>query len=1441
MERQSAPCIEDGAEVFAAGSAVVLVRRVDGTRGRAKYEVKVKRADDCSVVDIVPEVSSLTSKEVAKLLKKAGLTPGEIDEYVKWARRLMSGPSKDEVAVLFREVVKAAEETLSGRLDSPYLDLLIPKRDKETLTDCKPSECWQSANATAVVPAKIDGRFGILDFDSEEALEEAASLGFDPNRHMHILAGPAVDAVLTPEGKWRTPDGKVLDSVPRKLHVPVYIPEGCKHNLTAPGFELKCLGEINIAGRHPSGAEYEFVDGELLEVSYKRLKEFAEELSGLEEFALPECKTTRRVDLDKLTELFSRIYSAAQAAGYSRHDALYDLGILCRLACVPKEDAEEVARRVYGTAGGESQTLSQRLSHIERAYRASREGRPKLRSPNKIYETWLKIDAAAAEEIFKLLDVEVDRVLARECVAEYEIDHEEYGKMKHCSTFVTAEIRSGQMVVAIEHVAYKFEKRNGEEMLHAYTNWNIIYRGPRPKKVLDVVRGTWFFEIGGFYGTSLEQVVEKLRRPGAGVKVYINKRYIDEIVAIMNIAAKEEKAALTVGILPAERGAVLVDDYGVLDTGPSLEEAVADLDKALRSVLAAYPEANHDAALATVGYVLGLNAAPVWWFHKPNAEVPLPIIYGASGLGKSELMRRVVEPAVVGIEFKKRVWELRERIADETLYDFFIPEEVRKFVEYTTAEQLRNDLDTNTLVLILDEQKPGNPRSPKASAKIFGKFWLQVATAEWGRRLAQHAAKYGGGFGYKFFRLRAFAIVTNYSPDEWKKAGLADAVSAEDAIDRRIFEIPWEDVKLDKSKLKLIYTPRYSVLKALEVVINKHFNELMAQAWFPEFVVALWRKVIEDFEPKLGRLEGIRRMVEALERLAQYNLERNKLRDPVVAAWEELRRNALTYLREVAKVVDLSPAKLVAKVVEYAAELGLVFRKPRWADEIDKVRADFCRALAKAVDVPGYDCGEFVSKEIEDYKDPASAPLFELIVDRELREALWKIFVNYAVKGYTPSVVAKSVLWPFNTRYMGKIPRTHGISSWYYKLTWEDFFDVFVGKLVEVEHNEQEESSVGNVSKVSNPPMRLSNLEEQTTNVETAPPTGVDTSQEQGELPTLLTLPTSLPPSRETTNSPDLALWKIFTDYAAKGLVPSVVAGSILWPKNTKMLGRIPRMSLKRPDGTVEHYYKLTWQDFFEVFVGRLVAEDQQTTGEYTIYPGAGVSGGYVVSPPTPLTNLGNQATNVETAAPVNVDTSQGQGGLTTQPPSAGGLPVVSEGAGDSAVVSPQEPLTQIEGLMEEVETASLIGQEQGELTTGPHAPTTAVVNAPSSLPESRGHVANIEPALAIGVDVGQELSGLTTLTPLTTAQNKFLDGKNEVAHLAETAESRKLDSAEACMANPICLNRLKLCILNRLKRLKVPKEERKAALYAEIERRGDLFAYCLKDAVEYTRRVAGP
>ena len=791
-------CGEEDAQVFTARDLAVFVRQIKDPRGRDRYEVKVMRPADCSVIDIIPEAGSPTSREVDRMLRKAGLTPSEIARFVEWVRGLGSKrqPDKEEVAATFRKVVESARSALSGRLESPYLDLLIPKRDKETLVNCRPAECWKSANAAAVTPASVAEVLGVLDLDSEEAVKEVKDIGFDPKRHMHITSGPAVDAVRTPEGKWRTPDGQVLDDVPRKLHIPVYIPEGCRRDLKARGLEVKCREPINIAGRHPSGAAYEFVDGELLALPWITVEEFAANLGAKIPGYLnpPECKDPRQVDVDRLTVLFLRIYTAAQAAGYSRHDAIYDLAILGRFACVDKELIKKVVTLVYGVTGDESQTLSQRLTHVERAYRASKDGGPKLRSPKTIYYRWLEIDREAAEEIIKVFGLSIaeqidfdqsskgqEGVIAFECLTMSEVAKELF----YCVRQIIAEEldKGGDIVVYIKHMRCNRKAKGIKVDLECLENRDYIYKGPRPKLIHDIARQTWFYEIGGFYGSNLEQVVEKVKRAKPGVNLLIKTKYIDELVAVLKRAAETKEVALTIGILPAENGAVLVDDHGILDLGPSPEEAVADLDKALRSVLAAYPEANHDPALATVGYILGLNAAPVWWYHKPNSEVPLPIVHGASSLGKSELIRRVVEPAVVGLEAKKRIWTIRERISDEMLYDYLAPD-VYKVAEYSTPEQLRNDLDTNTLVLILDEQKPGDPRSPKAPAKIFGKFWLQVATAEWGRRLSQHAARYGGGFGYKFFRQRAFAIVSNYSPDEWKRAGLAEAVSAEGAIDR---------------------------------------------------------------------------------------------------------------------------------------------------------------------------------------------------------------------------------------------------------------------------------------------------------------------------------------------------------------------------------------------------------------------------------------------------------------------------------------------------------------------------------------------------------------------------------------------------------------------------------------------------------------------------------
>jgi hypothetical protein len=78
---------------------------------------------------------------VSKLLEAAGLAPSEIERFVEWARDIGLRPDKCYAAAAFREVMEAARSAFSGRFDSLHINLLIPKRDKETLTNCKPSEC----------------------------------------------------------------------------------------------------------------------------------------------------------------------------------------------------------------------------------------------------------------------------------------------------------------------------------------------------------------------------------------------------------------------------------------------------------------------------------------------------------------------------------------------------------------------------------------------------------------------------------------------------------------------------------------------------------------------------------------------------------------------------------------------------------------------------------------------------------------------------------------------------------------------------------------------------------------------------------------------------------------------------------------------------------------------------------------------------------------------------------------------------------------------------------------------------------------------------------------------------------------------------------------------------------------------------------------------------
>jgi hypothetical protein len=137
-----------------------------------------------------------------------------------------------------------------------------------------------------------------------------------------------------------------------------------------------------------------------------------------------------------------------------------------------------------------------------------------------------------------------------------------------------------------------------------------------------------------------------------------------------------------------------------------------------------------------------------------------------------------------------------------------------------------------------------------------------------------------------------------------------------------------------------------------------------------------------------------------------------------------------------------------------------------------------------------------------------------------------------------------------------------------------------------------------------------------------------------------------------------------------------------------------------------------------------------------------------------------------------------------------------------------------------------------------------AVVPAEEQAPEEEPVAeAPQAPAAAIAETVQQAEGLATTAGAVEIAQPQPTPGLElEVAPPAALAEPPlppPPESEESCLANPICANRLKLCIWKHLRH--VPVEERKAVAQAEFERRGELFSRCLKDALEYARRESEP
>ncbi|MGC9119738.1 MAG: hypothetical protein ACP5I3_12245, partial [Thermoproteus sp.] len=470
---------------------------------------------------------------------------------------------------------------------------------------------------------------------------------------------------------------------------------------------MKCNQPINVAGLHPSGAHYELIDGELAVLSWDTIETILAALGGGSGEAPPKCETAVELkEFEQVLEAFRKIYAKAQAYNYTRHDAIYDLASLARRTCVAEEYILKIIDNIYGAAGEESQTLAQRKTHVKRAFR---EG-AKIRSRTKILEKWREIDPEAAEvlaKVFKAGPEEYSLCLARageKCLAEL------YGRLDG----------NNMEILLLKH---------GEEGPISV----LLYRGPALTIVEDRVTKQRYYKLGNlFVATTTDVIIEKLKTPGLH-GVYVNIKYLNEIKTVFDNLAKKEEGTFITGVLPADQGVILSDPLGVIAKAPSPAEAVEELDKALRSVVEAYPAANVKNALATVGYILAQSIAPAVWAFRPHLEVPILLVYGESRLGKSKLVEKVVEPAFFGQEGLLKLVRVWETVRDPEQASLIYPK-VLYSISIKTDAQLRNILMASSLTGVFDEQLV-------KFAKAFGDLLLQIATARWGEPIQIHAAR----------------------------------------------------------------------------------------------------------------------------------------------------------------------------------------------------------------------------------------------------------------------------------------------------------------------------------------------------------------------------------------------------------------------------------------------------------------------------------------------------------------------------------------------------------------------------------------------------------------------------------------------------------------------------------------------------------------------------
>jgi hypothetical protein len=461
---------------------------------------------------------------------------------------------------------------------------------------------------------------------------------------------------------------------------------------------------------------------------------------------------------------------------------------------------------------------------------------------------------------------------------------------------------------------------------------------------------------------------------------------------------------------------IIEEEYGFIDAGITMDgivdprgvgldleewpERIKVFEEINRWIEKAYrPEHNQKLARANVAFLLAKVLSPAVRMINKTFVDNLIWNVGRGGEGKSTLVEHVLLP-LLGID---------EDINDQLYVCIKGP--------LKTMEQARNLISLNRMPLILDEQN---------KAALLRNVDIIVSTTVGRGIIGVHAARYGGGIGYRFKSYRGMIIFTNTHFAKFLRE--AEREVSDYALARRVIELEWIWEEINPEAFEEL--PRVkSVLGILDAVWKRHREEFLKTSNIIELTLKLLEFLEKDYNVDLKVYKEAVRYVWEIWKSGKTMLIKSD-EDLLIERALEISRK---YLGE----TNITTLKLLESIIENPNVYGIKFTysKSDGAEmyEISKLKGIICKAYGNP-DPQDYHmlCG--TSRDVK-------PELYSL--DKKLREyyETWYIYVVIKARGpLCPGAPKKFLGVPVSVYSDG------GVKFNGYKIPLSRFIEIFIGK-----------------------------------------------------------------------------------------------------------------------------------------------------------------------------------------------------------------------------------------------------------------------------------------------------------------------------------------------------------------------------------------------------------